>query len=369
MNRSDEGLTLQTSAIVLCHGVWSVSPPSEDWVNDQIIMNRSDEGLTLQTSAIVLCHGVSLPWPTFSCQLSVLPHTPEQYTCGSLRRRLQIISHLLHVCDRLLACCEYDANEKTWKKDKTILTISIRTPKGTVRDQHILESSSERGSAYMLTSFNPFNPKSDQFHISPAASPEILHHAVWRTWLFIAYTQTKNDYTTNSHHRTYTSLFKGLGECTHQKPRYPTCWWPAGPLEAEWGLYWRNSRPREAWCTKANCETKKYYECPRLPNHWWRKRSHICMQTQGAIRYHHAWTSVFKFNRFTPKSGQCQISPVQPHKEYYITQYEVVEELGFSYCFPHRWKDYQTVNSHYPAYTFLFKRLGECTFWTWEWKG
>ena len=31
-----------------------------------------------------------------------------------------------------------------------------------------------------------FVPKSDHFQISPAVSPEILHHTVWRTWLFIA---------------------------------------------------------------------------------------------------------------------------------------------------------------------------------------
>ena len=31
----------------------------------------------------------------------------------------------------------------------------------------------------------PFTLKSDHFLISPAASPEILHHTVWRTWLFI----------------------------------------------------------------------------------------------------------------------------------------------------------------------------------------
>ena len=35
--------------------------------------------------------------------------------------------------------------------------------------------------------FNPFTPKSDQCQISPAASPAILHHTVWRTSLFIAY--------------------------------------------------------------------------------------------------------------------------------------------------------------------------------------
>ena len=38
---------------------------------------------------------------------------------------------------------------------------------------------------------NPFTPKSDQFQISPAASPAILHDTVWRTWLFIAYSDGK----------------------------------------------------------------------------------------------------------------------------------------------------------------------------------
>ena len=40
-------------------------------------------------------------------------------------------------------------------------------------------------------SINPFTPKSDQYQISPAASPEILHHTVWITWLFIAYSNER----------------------------------------------------------------------------------------------------------------------------------------------------------------------------------
>ena len=32
---------------------------------------------------------------------------------------------------------------------------------------------------------------SDQYQISPAASPVILHHKVWRTWLFIAYSNER----------------------------------------------------------------------------------------------------------------------------------------------------------------------------------
>ena len=41
------------------------------------------------------------------------------------------------------------------------------------------------------TFFNPFTPKSDQSQLSPAASPAILHHTVWRTWLFIDYSDGK----------------------------------------------------------------------------------------------------------------------------------------------------------------------------------
>ena len=59
--------------------------------------------------------------------------------------------------------------------------------------------------------FNPFIPKSDQCQNSLAASPEILHHTVGRTWL---YTQMKDQYTTNFHCLTCTFLFKRLGECT-----------------------------------------------------------------------------------------------------------------------------------------------------------
>ena len=101
-----------------------------------------------------------------------------------------------------------------------------------------------------------FTPNySDQCQIFPAASPEILHHTVWRTWLFTAlrwkmiilaipttsYTfqgwdivlfglgserltrasesrpikaQKYRLYTINSHCITYTFLFRRLGECT-----------------------------------------------------------------------------------------------------------------------------------------------------------
>ena len=47
----------------------------------------------------------------------------------------------------------------------------------------------------------------DQFQIPPAASPEILQHTVWRTWLFIVWIILPI-----SHYITYTSLCNRLGE-------------------------------------------------------------------------------------------------------------------------------------------------------------
>ena len=43
----------------------------------------------------------------------------------------------------------------------------------------------------MATTVSTATPKSDQFQISPAASEEILHHTVWRTWLFIPYSDER----------------------------------------------------------------------------------------------------------------------------------------------------------------------------------
>ena len=47
---------------------------------------------------------------------------------------------------------------------------------------------------------------SDQFRISPADSPEIFHHTVWRTWLFIAYSDERWLYNQFSLPHLYISL-------------------------------------------------------------------------------------------------------------------------------------------------------------------
>ena len=57
--------------------------------------------------------------------------------------------------------------------------------------------------------FNPFTPESDQCQNSPAASQEIWHHTVWRTWLFIAYWDEKWLYYKFSLHHSYNRFLKG----------------------------------------------------------------------------------------------------------------------------------------------------------------
>ena len=56
---------------------------------------------------------------------------------------------------------------------------------------------------------NPFTPESDQCQNSPAASQEILHHTVWRTWPFIAYSDEKWLYYKFSLHHSYNRFLKG----------------------------------------------------------------------------------------------------------------------------------------------------------------
>ena len=57
--------------------------------------------------------------------------------------------------------------------------------------------------------FDPFTPESDQCQNSPAASQEIWHHTVWRTWLFIAYSDEKWLYYKFSLHHSYNRFLKG----------------------------------------------------------------------------------------------------------------------------------------------------------------
>ena len=61
---------------------------------------------------------------------------------------------------------------------------------------------------------NPFTPKSDQFQISPAASPVILHHILCRIRLFIALLRCKIIILSILTTSLILLLFKRLWECT-----------------------------------------------------------------------------------------------------------------------------------------------------------
>ena len=80
-----------------------------------------------------------------------------------------------------------------------------------------------------MTGLNPFTPKSDQVQISPVASPVILHHTVWRTWLFIAYSDWKMIpvpvLTTSLIHFSWKGWENVLFELGIERVNTVTMWW------------------------------------------------------------------------------------------------------------------------------------------------
>ena len=67
-------------------------------------------------------------------------------------------------------------------------------------------------------------------------------------------------------------------------------------------------------------------------------------------------------NPFTPKGDQFQNFPAASPEISHHTEWRTWLSIAYSD------EDGYTTNSHHIIYTFLFERLGECTFWTWEWK-
>ena len=70
--------------------------------------------------------------------------------------------------------------------------------------------------------------------ISPAASQEIWHHTVWRTWLFIAYSDEKWLYYKFSLHHSYNRFLKGrentLFELRSERVKQGYPWRPSASL-------------------------------------------------------------------------------------------------------------------------------------------
>ena len=146
-----------------------------------------------------------------------------------------------------------------------------------------------------LSPDRPATPKSHQLQISTAASPDILHHTVWRMWLFIVY-----------------------------------------------------------WVDAAVCRRAAPTQLPSYLRSWHYNRT----QHVGA-------TSCNMLRAFGHHVAQCFVrlanpaQPCQPWSNNVVCNMVCPFDLGFT----RTREDYTTI-SHYFTYTFLFKRLGECTFLT-----
>ena len=175
-------------------------------------------------------------------------------------------------------------------------------------------------------SVNPFTPKSDQCQNYPAASPEIWHHTVWRTWLFIAYSDEKWLYYKFSLHHLYNRFLKG----------------------------WENTL-FELRSESVNPFTPKSDQCQNSPAaspeiwHYtvWRTWLYLAYSDEKWLYYkfslHHLYNRFLKgwentlfelrsesVNPFTPKSDQCQNSPAASPEIWHYTVWRTWLYLAYS---------------------------------------
>ena len=194
---------------------------------------------------------------------------------------------------------------------------------------------------HALSSVNPFTLKSDQSPISPVASPEILHHTVWRTWLFIAYSNERLLHYQFSLPHPYISLEEGWENVLFELPSSKSAF----------------SQPfKDKFISEVvRIASIIIFHLSKL----WRARfSILCdgillVRLQEKFEFDHSWDDA-KF-------------PMQAHQKSYITQYG---EPGFS-SLP-RWKiilPNLTTSRIHAHFSFKGCQWGEITLWTWEWKG
>ena len=84
-----------------------------------------------------------------------------------------------------------DKGNQKFKENKFDEAVQLYTEALEITPPALRAAEAKDGSRWWVGCVNPFTPKSDQLQISPAASPEILHHTVWRTWVFIAYSDKR----------------------------------------------------------------------------------------------------------------------------------------------------------------------------------
>ena len=103
---------------------------------------------------------------------------------------------------------------ENWFKNRTFLNLGVERFLRSIVECTFTRSCYSGGFCTLTDSpaqhvFNPFTPESDQCQNSPATSQGIWHHTVWRTWLFIAYSDEKWLYYKFSLHHSYNRFLKG----------------------------------------------------------------------------------------------------------------------------------------------------------------
>ena len=104
------------------------------------------------------------------------------------RKQREFCFHNIISCSKHLALRNRSENSDSWyelflAKEANVQILGDRITKNF-----------DTGSFDDLAIFSTlaFTPESDQVQISPAASPAVIfHHTLWRTWLFLAYSDDK----------------------------------------------------------------------------------------------------------------------------------------------------------------------------------
>ena len=211
----------------------------------------------------------------------------------------------------------------------------------------------EQVSAFNRFTLNPFTPESDQCQNSPAASQEIWHHTVWRTWLFIAYSDEKWLYYKFSLHHSYNRFLKDwentLFELRSER------------VKSRGGEWFPENHASRKILTRSRNLSNLSTESQRL---FFSRLVQKSLESQAWIFKQGSWrlceSRILPFA--IPTSDQFQISSAASPAIYHHTVWRNWPSIAYS---NERWLyDY----SHYFTRTFHKKLLGEFTFWTWEWK-
>ena len=185
----------------------------------------------------------------------------------------------------------------------------------------------------MDSALNPFTPNRDRFQISPAASPVILHHTVWRTRLFVTYSDERWLYYYFSLPHSYIS-FWGMGRMLKELTRSPT---PARGTR----LRPDRKRPWSRWSCAASGSASR----PGTEGRYWAHVTDMwsCTWINSRGKHLHMTIHVDRYtwpNTWTRTRGRTDVRRKRDrvhganlHKESFTGKFQIIWRLK------HRWPD------------------------------